>query len=226
MSPRPRERYLLEGPERHAEAELLALVLGTGTRGRSALHIAHDLLDRYGSCRALAREPVASLAAFTGIGPARAVRVHAACALAARPPAVGYGHALSGPEAAAELLIPHFAALPHEELHALYLDRKLRLRSQQRLTVGNDGFTIVDPRQVLRPAVALGVGAVLLAHNHPSGDPTPSTADVDVTLRVAEAAEVLDIQLVDHLVIGGQGWTSLAARGVLRPWRRPPPALA
>ena len=226
MSPRPRERYLLEGPDHHAEAELLALVLGTGTRGRPALLIAHELLGHYGSCRAIAQEPVASLAGFSGIGPARAVRLHAACALAGRPPSVDYGHALTGPEHAAELLIPQLAGLQHEELHALYLDRKLRLRARRRLTVGNDGFTIVDPRQVLRPAVALGVGAVLLAHNHPSGDPTPSAQDVDVTLRVAEAGEVLDIQLVDHLVIGGARWTSLASQGVLQPWQRRSPALA
>ncbi len=216
MLPAPRARYLVEGPTSQSSTDLLALVLDGGT-GRS-LGLARELLERFGTVKALALEPPAALMEVPGVGASAAVRVHAACALASRPPPARWAAPLGGPEAAVRFLRPHLSQLPHEELHALYLDRRLRVKAHRRLTVGSEGHTIVDPRQVLRPAVMVGAGMVLLAHNHPSGDPTPSAQDVQVTRRVAEAAAVLDVRLVDHLVLGEPGWTSLAAEGVLAPW--------
>jgi DNA repair protein RadC len=213
-----------EGAGRFGDAELLALLLETGVAGRSALGVATDLLERFGTVRALARHQVTELAAVKGVGVARAVRVLAALELGRRalgaPPAAVV---VDTPEAAFRVLGPRLQGLAEEELHALYLDRRRRPVAHRRLTVGSDAFTVVEPRQVLRVAVGLGAHAVLLAHNHPSGDPTPSAQDREVTARVARAGAVLGVPLLDHLVVGDGGWVSLAAEGLLPAYGPPPP---
>ncbi|MFK7929256.1 MAG: DNA repair protein RadC [Myxococcota bacterium] len=207
-----RERYAQNGPAQLGEVELVALVLGTGSGGRSALGIAADLLHRFGGLRGLASaEPGRIANEVQGMGPARAVRLHAGLQAGRR--SVGardHGQTIRTPEAAFELLSPALLPLDVEELHALYLDRRLRLVAYRVLTRGSDGLTIVDPRQVFRPAVQLGASHVVMAHNHPSGDPTPSVMDREVTRRVHRAGQVLGVALVDHLVIASGGWRSLA----------------
>ncbi len=221
----PRERYVAEGSARFGDAELLALLLETGTAGRSALGVATDLLERFGSVRALSRHQAAELALVRGVGLARAVRILAALELGRRalgaPPTAGV---VDTPEAAWRLLGPRLVGLPEEELHALYLDRRRRPIAHRRLTAGSDGFTVVEPRQVFRYAVGLGAQAVLLAHNHPSGDPTPSPQDRDVTARVARAGGLLGVPLLDHLIVGDGSWVSLAAEGLLPSYGPPAPA--
>jgi DNA repair protein RadC len=114
--------------------------------------------------------------------------------------------------AAARWFVPAMETLDHEELHALYLDRRARPIAYRRVSVGCDRYTIVDPRQVLRPAVELGACSLVVAHNHPSGDPEPSADDIRVTRVLTEAAKILGIQLLDHLVVSSVGWTSLQLR--------------
>ncbi len=209
---RPREHYLASGPDPFGDAELTALLVGTGAGGRSALEIAADLLRRHGGLAGLARCDPGELAAVPGIGPARAVRLHAALEMGRRslrhpsPAPV-----VDGPEAAARQLAPPLRGLAHEELHALYLDRRNRPVAHRRLTRGSSSYTVVDPRQVFRPAVQLGAAGVILAHNHPSGDPTPSVQDREVTRRTRRAGEVLGIHLVDHLVVAGDLWRRVDA---------------
>ncbi len=221
----PRERYVAEGSGRFGDAELLALLLETGVAGRSALGVATDLLERFGSVRAIGRHQVAELAGVRGVGTARAVRVLAALELGRRAlgPAATAG-VVDSPEAAWRALSPHLLGLPEEELHALYLDRRRRPVAHRRLTHGSDAFTVVEPRQVFRYAVGLGASAVILAHNHPSGDPTPSAQDREVTTRVARAGALLGLPLLDHLVAGDGAWVSLAAEGLLPTWGPPPPS--
>ena len=171
-------------------------------------------------------EPEALARSVPGIGLARAVRLHAAVVAGRRSLRSNALPArVTTPEIAAALVQPALMALPMEELHALYLDRALRPLAVRALTRGSDGLTIVDPRQVYRPAVALGAIHVVLAHNHPSGDPTPSGMDREVTRRVHRAGQVLGITLVDHLVVAGQDWRSLADEGAIPeagavPWAR------
>lgn len=211
----PRERYASTGPDGQGDAELLALVIGTAAGGRSALAIAHALLDRFQGVRGVREAPLAALAGVAGIGPARAVRIHAALHLggrAARPRLVR-GTRLATPHDAWRLLSPRLLPLPVEELHALYLDRRHRLLAHVVVSRGNDHLTVVDPRAVFRPALQVGAAAVVVAHNHPSGDPEPSPEDLAVTRRLARAGHVLAVQLADHLVIADGGWTSLAERG-------------
>jgi DNA repair protein RadC len=219
---RPRERYSHHGATRFGDAELLALIIGTGTAGLSALEIGAALLSRYGGVAALASAQVADLQRQPGLGLARAVRVHAALALGRRSLDVSGDptQPVRSPDDAHAQLGPGLRALPDEELHALYLDRRHRPRARRMLTRGSDGFTVVDPRQVFRPAVSLGASAVVLAHNHPSGDPTPSAQDREVTRRVAAAGRILGIALLDHLVIGDTDYVSLAEWGELPAWDR------
>jgi len=222
---RPRERYGHHGPGGFGDAELLALVIGTGTPRRSAAEIAAGLLARFGSLDALAHSHPVQLAMEDGVGPARAVRLHAALEVGRRSlrspdRAVGAVHDATD---AHELLGPPLAGLVDEELHALFLDRRRRPLARRMLTRGSDGFTVVDPRQVFREAIALRASAVILGHNHPSGDPTPSAQDRDVTRRVAAAGRILGVPLLDHLVVGGERFVSLAELGELTQWEGEPP---
>ena len=216
---RARERYLQQGPTGFGDAELLALVLGTGVSGRSALSIAAGLFDRFGSVGGLVNAQPQELGAVPGIGPARAIRLHAALTLARRVrPELDTRIPITCPAAAFGELGPPLAGLSHEELHALYLDRRRRPLAHRVLTRGSDGFTVVDPRQIFRPAVTLRACAVVLAHNHPSGDPEPSRQDIAVTARVARAGRVLGAVLLDHLVVASGRYTSLAEGGHLPTW--------
>jgi DNA repair protein RadC len=214
---RPRELYACAGPQGLGDVELVALLLGTGSAGRCTLSIAGDLVDRFGGLAGLAQAEPTALQGVPGVGPARAVRVHAALE-AGRRATTGAGvrpDPVITPDEAVSWLRPALVGLPHEELHALYLDRRGRPLARRLLTRGSDGFTVVDPRQIFRPAVALGAVSVILAHNHPSGDPTPSAMDREVTRRTTRAGGVLGIQLADHLVFGGEAWVSMAAEGLV-----------
>ncbi len=216
----PRERYAWSDGAGFGDVELLALVVGVGTASRSSRAIASDLLDTFGSLSDIAAAPVQALARVHGVGPALAVRVHAACQLgrrALRRP----GGPVHTPDQVWRQLRGLMAGLTREELHGLYLDRRGHLRFHRRLTVGTARFTIVDPAQILGPALASGCPALVLAHNHPSGDPEPSEADIVCTRRVAEAAGVLGVRLLDHIVVGNDTYVSLAERGMLPAWAEP-----
>jgi len=220
---RPRERYLASTDHDLGEADLLALVLGTGVAGRSALELAAGALAEHGDLTGLARTSPQELAQLDGFGLARAVRVHAALGLARRlhrsprPPPTAVIDAAT----AFAQLGPPLRGLVDEELHGLFLDRRRRPIARRVLTRGNDATTIVDPRQIFREGVRVGASAVILAHNHPSGDPTPSRQDVDVTRRVARAGELLGLPLLDHLVVGALDFVSMAEQGLV-----PTPATA
>jgi DNA repair protein RadC len=193
------------------DVELLSRLLGV-----QGLGLAAALLDRFGSVQALARADEGELRSVHGMGPLRSARVHAALVLGRRALVEEpVGDVVIDAGSAYARLGPPLRGLTVEELHALYVDRRRRPLARRRLTQGSDRFTVVDPRQIFRPAVALGAVGVVLAHNHPSGDPTPSPQDREVTRRVAAAGRVLGIELLDHLVIGGDRYVSLRERGDL-----------
>ncbi len=193
------------------DIELLAALLGV------PLGSAATLLDRVGGIAALLRTNPTDLARLPGVGPRRAIRLTAAAQLGRRvcDPTVDTRVPVLDARTAHAHLAPAMTGLADEELHALYLDRRNRPLERRRLTVGSDRFTVVDPRQIFRPAVSLGAAAIVLAHNHPSGDPTPSPQDREVTRRVVAAGRVLGVTLLDHLVIGHGGWVSMRESGDL-----------
>ena len=214
-----RERCVGEGARQLADAELLAVVLGTGAAGQSALDVGRAVLERFGSVGGVARAGVADLREVRGIGEARAARLHAALEAGRRALTCGlHGRPILTAQDAFDLLGVGLQGLPTEELHGLYLDRRLRPVGRRVLSQGADAYTIVDAREVYRVAVGLGANGVVLAHNHPSGDPTPSAQDRDVTRRVADAGRILGVPLLDHLVVGAAGFVSLAEDGALPAW--------
>ncbi len=206
-----RERYAFYGPEEWGDTELLALIIGTGAGGRRAVDIARDLLDLFGNLAGIARAPIAALCGVPGVGLARAVRVHAGiqAGLRAGRPLPAPGDPVASPEAASQLLGPGLGLLPHEELHGLYLDRALHPLMVRRLSRGGIAGTQAEPAMVFAPALKAGAAAVIIAHNHPSGDPTPSEEDRSLTRRLLEAGKLLGVPLVDHLVVAGDRYRSV-----------------
>jgi len=199
--------------------ELVTVLIGSGARGRPARLIAERLLARYGGdlCR-MARTSAAQVAAHTpGVGAATATRLVAALELgrrAAAAPESALFH-IRGPEDVFKLLGPHLRDLPHEEFHALLLSAQHAVIRDMQITRGILDASLIHPRELFREAIAESAGAVILVHNHPSGDPTPSAEDRAVTKQLAEAGRTLGIPVVDHVIVGVGRFVSLAEQGVL-----------
>ncbi|MBK9646428.1 MAG: DNA repair protein RadC [Deltaproteobacteria bacterium] len=219
QSPDLRERYVIEGEGRFEDEELLALVIGTGSSRRTARQVAALLLCSLGGVDAVLRAPVEALLSVPGIGIAQATRLHAALRLAerCRPPRRPI---VRGVNDVVALFTPIFMPLNHEELHGLYLNGHGRVLAIRRLAMGDGSNVLMDPKWVLRPAVQLGASAVILAHNHPCGDPSPSMRDYECTMRVHAAAEMLGTQLFDHVVFAPPEHSSFRALGMLPMIRR------
>lgn len=214
-----RERYTLYGPDTFGDIEMIALLLGTGAGGQTTLAIAAALFERFGSLAELADSTPSAIAEVHGVGPVRAIELHAALALGRRS-AIRIPSGTRPIRTPTEAL-PWFQAglmqLDHEELHALYLDRRLRPMRYRRVSSGSDAHTVVDARQILKTAIELSACALVIAHNHPSGDPEPSPEDRTLTRRLSHAAGTLGIRLNDHLIVAGERWTSMAERGEIEP---------
>lgn len=216
-SERPREKALERGVDALGDAELLALLLRTGTAGEGVLELAQRLLAEHGGLAGLARIQADALAGLDGLGPAKATELAAAFVLGARAAAGAVDRPrLRTPEEVHAfvnaVLSPAILRLPHEELWCLALDPQLRLIGQPRVvTRGDVDGTDAGPRAFLRIALAAGATQMIAVHNHPSGDPAPSVADRAVTRRLVEAGRAVDLPLRDHLIIGSGGrYTSLA----------------
>lgn len=212
---RPRERLAARGAASLSDDELVALLVGSGTSKRSALLIANELLRAIGGLRCLGQADATRLRA-AGLGPATAVRIAAACELGRRVVAAGSdGERCDTPELAATALAPHFAHLEREALVVALLSRKQRLVAVTPLYTGTVSGSSVRIAEIFTEAVRRNASAVLLAHNHPSGDPAPSADDIRTTREAAHAGRVLGIEVVDHLVFGAGRWVSLRRAGAL-----------
>jgi DNA repair protein RadC len=217
-SDRPRERLKDVGAHALGTAELLAILLGTGGARRSALQLGHDVLaGAGGSLRRLASQPVASLTAIPGIGTARAVVVHAALELGRRLSTESReeGAPVRSPRDVVAIFAPKLEDLPVEEFHVAVLDSQHRLERDVTVTRGILNSSLVHPREVFREAIAERAAAVILVHNHPSGDPAPSPDDRLVTEQLVAAGRLLDIPVHDHVIIGRGRYTSFAEAGLL-----------
>lgn len=217
-SERPRERLVDLGANALSTAELLAIVLGTGGRGRSALHVGQAVLgSAHGSLRRLAARPVAELTQHAGIGRARAVVIHAALELGRRMASENREEAMPirSPRDVVAAFAPRLEDLPVEEFHVAVLDAQHRLERDITVTRGILNSSLVHPREVFREAIAERAAAIILVHNHPSGDPSPSTDDRNVTEQMVSAGRLLDIPVHDHVIIGRGRYTSFAEAGLL-----------
>lgn len=213
-----RERVLRDGTNQLSDAELLAVVLGTGTEGESVRHLSAALLDLYRGVSGLSQTSGHNLSGRRGVGPAKAARVIAGLELGRRALLAQLDHdrtVIAEFESVASWARPRLAALDHEEVWLLMLDGRNGLKAVQRIAQGGQHGCALTARDILRPAVRDGASAIVLVHNHPSGDPSPSPEDVTMTRAVAVACEVVGIPLLDHVVVARQGACSLLDLGVL-----------
>ena len=216
-SDRPRERLYAQGAQALADAELLALQLGYGMPGRSAMDVAREMLAAYGSLADVAAREPTELAQRPGVGRAKAARLVSAfemCRrLRARTP--GARTTLSSPAAVYAAFAPLMEHLRHEVFRIALLDAQNGLLADRVVSEGSLSATLVHPREVFKPAILESAASVILIHNHPSGDPTPSREDIKLTRQLVECANMLDLRIHDHVVIGHGRFVSLAERGVI-----------
>ena len=208
---RPRERLRALGGERVGDQELLAVVLGTGRRGRSAMALAAEVLAAAGGLAALARASPRELEQIAGIGEARALRVAAAFHLGRRALEVGRA-AQPAILSAADVwwrLRGRVAGLPQELFFVIGVDCRHNVLEEIEVARGTLTGVDVHPREVFRPLVRMAAAAAIVAHNHPSGDPRPSVEDLELTRRLRAAGEVIGIPVLDHIVLGATSWTSI-----------------
>ena len=214
---RPRERLAQRGPGGLTTAELIALLWGSGVRGRSAVDLATDALSGHDGLAGLARASDLELAAIPGIGQAKAAQLLAAFELGRRLmadwPAGRWS--IRGPHDVADRLILQMGRLEREELRVVILDTKNHVLRVETVYQGNVSSSLVRVGELYRDAVRLNAAGIILVHNHPSGDPTPSPDDLHLTAEALAAGRLLDIALLDHLVIGHDAYLSLRDRGVV-----------
>jgi len=201
---RPRERLISQGPDALSHAELVAILLRTGLQGTNVLEVAKQLVHKYGSLRALALAPLEDLQTIKGIGPDKAVTLAAAFTLARKMAAELRDEAplLETPEAVADLMREDARLLPLETFKVILLNTRRRYLGVQKISDGTLDTLLVHPREVFKPAIAANAAAIILLHNHPSGDPTPSEADIKVTRDLIRAGQLLKIEVLDHVILG------------------------
>jgi DNA repair protein RadC len=218
---RPREKMRLRGPGALTDVELLAILLNTGTKGETVVALAHRILLEGGGLRGLRGQDHHGLMRIHGLGEAKASKVLAALELGRRMSALTPEdrQQIKTPEDLASLFMPHLSALDHEELWVAVLDTRHRLERLATVYQGSVNTAQVRVAEVFKEAIRSNSPAIAIAHNHPSGDPTPSAADISLTAELANAARLLDVDLVDHLVIGDGRWTSLRRLGLGFPSR-------
>lgn len=208
---RPRERLMAFGPETLNDAELLALLLRTGGRDGDALVLASRLLKRLGGLRGLSRASGREILATAGVGPAKCATLQAAAEIGRRLASkrLREGDAIGGPEDVYRHYYPHLRDAEHERFAVILLDGRHRVIRDAVISQGTLTASLVHPREVFRPALREGAAALVLAHNHPSGDPTPSGEDREVTQRLVKAGELLGIPVLDHVIVAEHGYRSL-----------------
>ena len=219
---RPRERLLNQGANSLKTSELIAILLRTGTSERPVLDLAEFLLAHFGSLEALSRAPVGELMRVKGVGQAKAIELKAAFALAARlARSEAESRAIEDAADVALLLGEEMRLLDHESVRVVCLNAKHMVLAVEEITRGILNESLFHPREAFRPAMARQAHAVILVHNHPSGNPQPSDADLRVTRQMKDAGQLLQIELLDHVILGApsakneKGYFSFKDAGLL-----------
>jgi len=212
---RPRERMLSFGASAMSNAELLAILLRTGTPNESAVTLSQRLLQEAGGLRGLTDRSVEQLCSLRGIGPAKALQIHAALELGRRLSRADAGKqpVIRSPRDVSALVMEDLRHLKQEHFVVLFLNTKNCVVAKETLSVGSLNSTIVHPREVFRAAVKRSAASIVCVHNHPSGDPQPSAEDVALTRRLVEAGQLIGIDVLDHVIIGDRRYVSLKEQG-------------
>jgi DNA repair protein RadC len=217
MDDRPREKLLAKGPQALSDAELVAIFLRTGVKGKSAVELARDQLLRFGSLSALAAAGNESFCAGPGLGPAKYAQLQAALEIARRTlrEKLDAGSAMSAPGAVRDYLRLMLHGRPHEVFVVVYLDAQHRVLASEELFRGTLTQTSVYPREVVKRALHFNAAAVIFAHNHPSGVAEPSRADESLTAALKQSLSMVDVRVLDHFVVAGDSALSFAERGLI-----------
>ena len=216
QSERPRERLRTHGAHALSSTELIAILLRTGTKERNALELAQGILARFKGLSGLARASFAELCTENGMAIAKTAQLKAALEIGRRllVAAPEERPQVKSPADAANLLMAEMSTLEQEHLRVILLDTKNHVQGMPTIYQGNVNTSLVRVAELFREAIRANCTAIIVAHNHPSGDPTPSPEDVLITERIVEAGRILDVQVLDHLVIGHQRYVSLKERGL------------
>jgi DNA repair protein RadC len=217
---RPRERLLSVGPQALSTTELLAITLRTGTGGENVLRLAERLLAQCNGLAGVARASVKELCEVRGIGPAKAIEIKAALEIGRRLLATAPEERprVTSPADAANLLMAEMMLLEQEHMRLILLDTRNHVLNSPTVYVGSLNTSVVRIGELFRAAIRENAAAMIVAHNHPSGDPSPSPEDIHVTRQIASAGKLLDIELLDHVIIGRQRYVSLKERGLGALW--------
>jgi DNA repair protein RadC len=213
---RPRERLASQGAEALSNTELIAIILGSGMRGRSVLQLAQELLSHFGGLQQLALASIHELCEVAGMGPAKAIQLKAALALGLRTTMLQQPirPRIQTPAHAFEIVKELFFNETRERFVALMLDSKSGLISQETISIGTLNESLVHPRELFFPAIKQKASSLIVVHNHPSGDLTPSKEDIDLTRQLVEIGNLLGIPLQDHLIVHKSSFRSLRQTGV------------
>lgn len=215
---RPREKLVTIGRQNLSDAELLAIQIGFGTREETAIQLAQRVLNNYGNdLNHLAKASVAELKKFKGIGEVKAINIASAFELGRRrnEKETSYKQKIISSNDAFKLLNKKLSDLPHEEFWILLLNRANSVVKMECISKGGISGTVVDARLILKPAIETLASGIILCHNHPSGQLKPSEQDISLTKKIKESSRIMDINLLDHLIIGDQKYLSFADEGIL-----------
>ncbi|MDA8212555.1 MAG: DNA repair protein RadC [Clostridia bacterium] len=214
---RPRERLRRDGASALSNKELLAIILRTGTRSESVLDLASRLLTVHGGLRGLVSVTLDELSTISGIGTAKAAMIRAALELGKRVSSMApeVRPVIRSPQDVSILLMEEMRHLDREQFRTVLLNTKNQVLETEVVSVGSLSSSIVHPREVFKNPIKKSAAALILVHNHPSGDPTPSREDIEVTNRLAEAGKILGIEILDHIIIGDNKYSSLKEKGLI-----------
>lgn len=217
LEERPRERMVAYGPQALSHAELLAILLRTGSASESALQLASRIIKKAGGLRNLADLSLEQMTQIKGIGKAKAVQILAGIELGRRLSKSEFGErtAIRSPEDAAEYVMEDLRYHQNEHFVCLFLNTKNQVLAQETLSIGSLNASIVHPREIFRAAIKRSSASIICVHNHPSGDPTPSPEDIQITERLVEAGELVGIEVLDHIIIGDKRYISLKEQGLM-----------
>lgn len=214
---RPREKLLLKGEKALTNAELIAILLQSGRRGKTALDLARELLQEHGSLRNVLRASAQTLLSKTGMGKAKYAMLKAAIEIGRRyfNEPLPVGTVLDSSRLSQQFLVSHLRDQPNEIFACIFLDQQLRLLSYEELFHGTINEANIYPREIVRRSLLHNAAKIILAHNHPSGNPAPGQADKTITLQIKELLQLIDVTTVDHIIIGNPDNYSFADAGLL-----------
>ncbi|WP_208528098.1 MULTISPECIES: DNA repair protein RadC [Jeotgalibacillus] len=214
---RPRERLKMQGPQSLSNQELIAILLRTGSKQESVLTLANKLLHEFNGLRSLKEASFEEITTLKGIGDAKAIQILAAVEIGRRIANITFEDrfTIRSPEDGASMLMNEMRFLTQEHFVALYLNTKNQVIHQQTIFIGSLNASIVHPREVFKEAFKRSAASIICAHNHPSGDPSPSKEDIDVTRRLVECGKMIGIEVLDHLIIGEKKYVSLKEKGYM-----------